>query len=180
LSTCACCTSAASGTTSYAATCDLAAWQHPLRGQVISLGRRQPSTKRPKLRCQGDQTLQESLLSGKCWNAWCSFTKPQRIPPEILPNPPAGAKNLPTALRPRQRIECFPYVQRREQYFPWKMIRGAIKGTRLVLVRLFARPGMLRPRHARLKIIAQQFHRRRAGEADPEEAVHRALLNLRS
>src|SRR6266849_7284807 len=35
------------------------------------------------------------------------------------------------------------------------------------------------PPPTRLKIPPQQLHRRRAGQADPKESVHRALLNLR-
>ena len=37
----------------------------------------------------------------------------------------------------------------------------------------------LRPPRARLEVARQQLHRRRAVEADPQETVHGALLNLR-
>src|ERR1700730_17501259 len=40
--------------------------------------------------------------------------------------------------------------------------------------------GYLRTPPTRLKIAPQQLHRRRAGQADPQEPVPRALLNLRS
>jgi hypothetical protein len=39
--------------------------------------------------------------------------------------------------------------------------------------------GYLRSTPTRLKITPQQLHRRRAGQADAKEPVHRALLNLR-
>jgi hypothetical protein len=56
---------------------------------------------------------------------------------------------------------------------------GSLVAANRVIATRAARLAYLRLPRARLKIAPQQLPRRRAGEANPKEAVQRALLNLR-